>query len=113
MRGSVAAPLAWGLLLLLLGAGLAAFSEPVPALLFLAGASPVLALAAWNQARPARSQPRILPRISVPVVVLAVGLSGAAIGLTAGVWLCAIGGEIALFGAVWLGRELVEERRPR
>lgn len=114
MKGSAAAPLAWGLLLLLLGAILGvAFSEPVPALLFVIGAAPVLAVAAWNQARPARAEPRLLPRLSVPVVVLAVGLAVAAVGLTAGAWLGIVGGEIALFGAVWLGRELVDERRSR
>jgi hypothetical protein len=97
----------------LLGAGLTAFAEPVPALLFVAGAAPVLSIAAWNQARPPRSEPRTLPRLSMPVVVLAVGVAGAAVGLTAGVWLIVVGAEVALFGAVWLGRELLEERRSR
>jgi hypothetical protein len=109
---SASAPLfAWGCLQLLLGAGLAAFSEAIPALLFLAAAAPVLCLAAWNQARPARDVPRLLPSLSIPVVVLAVGAALAALGLTAGLWLCLVGGEIALFGAVWLGRELIEEHR--
>jgi len=108
-RGS-APPLAWGCLQLLLGAGLAAFSEFVPALLFLASAAPVLVLAAWNRARPAGGEPRLLPAISVPVVVLAVGAALAALGLTAGLWLSLVGAEVALFGAVWLGRELSEER---
>jgi hypothetical protein len=105
--------LAWGCLLLLLGGGLAAFSELVPALLFLAGATPIFVLAAWNQTRPAGDQTRLLPSFSLPVVVLAVGAALAALGLTAGLWLCLVGAEIALFGAVWLGRELREERRWR
>lgn len=111
MRGGGAPLLAWGCLLLTLGAGLAAWSEWAPALLFLAGAAPVLCLAAWNRVRPAREGPRLVPALSVPVVVLAVGLALAALGLTAGLWLGLVGGEIALFGLVWLGRELWEERR--
>lgn len=111
MRGGGGPLLAWGCLLLLLGAGLAAFSEFVPALLFLGGAAPVLVLAAWNRARPPTDLPRLLPRSSMPAVVLAVGVATAAIGLTAGLWLGLVGAEIALFGAVWLGRELRGERR--
>jgi hypothetical protein len=111
MRGGSAPLLAWGCLQLALGAGLAAFSEMVPALLFLVSAAPVLVLAAWNRRRPARERARLLPALSLPVVLVAVGLAGAAIGLTAGLWLCLVGGEIALFGAVWLARELHEERR--
>jgi len=111
MRGASAPLLAWGCLQLLLGAGLAAFSEGVPALLFLAAAAPALTLAAWNRARPASERARSLPALSLPVVVLAVGAALAALGLTAGLWLSLVGAEIALFGAVWLGRELREERR--
>lgn len=111
MRSDSAPLLAWGCLQLLLGAGLAAFSEGAPALLFLASAAPVLILAAWTRARPPSEEPRLLPGVSVPVVVLAVGAATAAVGLTAGLWLSLVGGEIALFGAVWLGRELREERR--
>jgi hypothetical protein len=103
--------LIWGCLQLTLGAGLAAFSEFVPALLFLASAAPVLVLAAWNLARPPRERPRLLPARSMPVVLIAIGLAAAAIGLTAGLWLSLVGAEIALFGTVWLGRELHEERR--
>lgn len=111
MRGSSAPLLVWGLLQLLLGAGLAAFSEGAPALLFLAAAAPVLALAAWNRARPAKDEPRLLPTLSVPVVILAIGLATAAVGLTAGLWLSLVGAEIALFGAIWLGREIRKERQ--
>lgn len=110
MKGASAPLLAWGALQLLLGVGLAAFSEAIPALLFLASAAPVLVLAAWNRARPAGDAPRLLPSLSVPTVVLAVGLAATAMGLTAGLWLCLVGAELALFGAVWLGREIWEER---
>jgi hypothetical protein len=110
-RGGGGPLLAWGCLQLALGAGLVAFSETVPALLFLGSAAPVLALAAWNRARPASEEPRLLPTFSLPVVVLAVGAALAAVGLTAGLWLCLVGAQVALFGAVWLGRELWEERR--
>jgi hypothetical protein len=111
MRAATVPLLAWGCLQLLLGVGLAAFSEGAPALLFLAAATPVLALAAWNGARPAGHSPRLLPSLSLPVVVVAVGVATAAVGLTAGLWLCLVGGEIAVFGAIWLGREIWEERR--
>src|SRR4051795_4848022 len=111
MNGGGAPLLDWGSLQLLLGAGLATFSEGVPALLFLAAAAPVLCLAAWNRVRPASEDPRLLPSLSIPVVVLALGAALAALGLTAGLWLSLVGGEVALFGAVWLGRELREEHR--
>lgn len=111
MKGGSAPLLAWGCLQLTLGAGLAAWSEGAPALLFLAAAAPVLCLAAWNRVRPAGQGPRLIPALSVPVVVLAVGAALAALGLTAGLWLSLVGAEIALFGLVWLGRELWEERR--
>lgn len=110
MRGGSAPLLAWGCLLLVLGAGLAAFSEVVPALLFVAGAAPLLVLAGWNQARPATDSARRLPSLSLPVIPLAVGLATAAVGLTAGLWLGLVGAEIALFGAVWLLREMARER---
>lgn len=113
MKGGSSPLLAWGCLQLLLGVGLAAFTEGVPALLFLASAAPVLALAAWNLAWPASEEPRLLPALSLPVAVLAVGVALAALGLTAGLWLCLVGAEIAVFAAVWLGRELIEERRWR
>jgi hypothetical protein len=111
VKGASVPLLAWGCLQLVLGGGLAAFSEGAPALLFLASAAPVLVIAAWNRARPASGEPRLLPVLSIPVVVLAVGAALAALGLTAGLSLCLVGGEIALFGAVWLGRELRDEGR--
>jgi hypothetical protein len=43
--------------------------------------------------------------------VIAIGAGLAAIGFTAGLWLGLIGGEIVLFGLVWLGREVALERR--
>jgi hypothetical protein len=114
VRDAGSAPLlAWGCLQLLLGAGLAAFSEVVPALLFIVAAAPLFVLAAWNRARPAADSARRLPSVSLPVVILAVGLATSAVGLTAGLWLCLVGGEVALFAAVWLGREIREERRWR
>jgi len=111
VKGGGGPLLAWGCLQLTLGAGLAAFSEFTPALLFIVSAAPVLVLAAWNRARPPRERARLLPAISLPVVLVAIGLAAAAIGLTAGLWLSLVGAEIALFGAVWLARELYAERR--
>jgi hypothetical protein len=113
VRGGSGALLAWGCLQLLLGAMLAIWSGGTPSLLLIAGSAPILFLAAWNRARPAADGRRVVPRMSMPVVVAAVGLSAAAVGLTAGLWLVLIGAEIAAFGGVWLGRELWIERRLR
>jgi hypothetical protein len=102
----------WAFLLLALGAMLAIWSEgSASALLFLVGAIPLMLTSAWNRARPAPGGPRLLARASVPVVAIAVGVALAAIGLTGGLWLVLIGGEIALFGLVWLAREVIGERR--
>jgi len=104
--------LAWACLLLALGTMLAIWSEGDPSsLLFLVGAIPLLLTSAWNRARPAPGGPRLLARVSVPVVVTALGVALAAVGLTGGLWLVLIGGEIALFGLVWLSREVALERR--
>jgi hypothetical protein len=104
--------LAWASIMLALGAMLAIWSEgDASSLLFLVGAIPLLALSAWNRARPAPGGPRLLARVSVPVVVTALGAALAALGLTGGLWLVLIGGEVALFGLVWLAREVTLERR--
>jgi len=104
--------LAWACLLLALGAMLAIWSEgDASSLLFLVGAIPLMLTSAWNRARPAPGGPRLLARVSLPVVVTAVGAALAAVGLTGGLWLVLIGGEIAVFGLVWLGREVTLERR--
>jgi hypothetical protein len=110
-RGGSAPLIAWACLQLALGTMLALWSGGAPALLFLVGAGVLLLLAAWNRAVPAPGGPRTLAATSLPVVVLAVGAALAAIGLTAGLWLVLIGGELAAFAVVWLGRELAGERR--
>ena len=110
-KGGSGPVLAWACLLLALGTMLAIWSAGTPSLLFLVGALPLLVLAAWNRAWPPTGRPRLLARVSVPVVVLAFGTAVAAIGITGGLWLLLIGGEIALFALVWLGRELYLERR--
>jgi len=102
---------AWACLQLALGAMLALWGEVVPSLLFLGGAIPLLVLAAWNRVWPPSGRPRLLARVSVPTVVLAIGSAILAIGFTAGLWLGLIGGEIVLFGLVWLAREIFLERR--
>jgi hypothetical protein len=103
--------LAWAGLLLALGTMLAIWSGGSPSsLLFLVGAIPLALTSVWNRARPAPDGPRLLARVSVPVVVIALGGAMAAIGLTGGLWLVLIGGEIGVFGLVWLGREIAAER---
>jgi hypothetical protein len=104
--------LAWSCIMLALGTMLAIWSEGSDsALLFLVGPIPLVLLAGWNRARPAPGGPRLLARVSVPVVVTALGVGIAALGFTAGLWLGLIGGEIAAFGLVWLAREITLERR--
>jgi hypothetical protein len=104
---------AWGCLQTILGLGLFAWTQGTPALLFLGSAAPVFAFAAWNRVRPPRDRPRLLAAVSLPVVVVATGLAAIAVGLTAGLWLSLVGGEILVFGAVWLARELRDERLQR
>ena len=104
--------LAWSCIMLALGTMLAIWSGgSATALLFLVGPVPLVTLAGWNHARPAPGAPRLLARVSVPVMVTAVGMALAAVGLTGGLWLILIGGEIAVFGLAWLAREMVDERR--
>lgn len=104
--------LAWAAIMVALGTMLAIWSEgDATALLFLVGPIPLILLAGWNRARPAPGGPRLLARVSVPVVVTAIGAALAAVGLTGGLWLVMVGGEIALFGLVWLVREMTLERR--
>jgi hypothetical protein len=101
---------AWACLQLALGALLAIWSHGTPALLFLGGALPLLVLAAWNHRWPPSGAPRLLARVSLPVVVVAFGTATIAIGFTGGLWLVLIGAEIAVAGLVWLAREIAHER---
>ncbi|HEX3737418.1 MAG TPA: hypothetical protein VHV53_07720 [Solirubrobacterales bacterium] len=104
--------LAWACIMVALGTMLAIWSGgSITSLLFLVGAIPLTLLSAWNRARPAPGGPRLLARVSMPVVVTALGAALLAVGLTGGLWLSLIGGEVALLGLVWLGREIVLERR--
>lgn len=110
-KGGSSPLLAWATLQLALATMLALWSEGAPALLFLVGAGVLLSVAAWNHAVPPPGGPRRLATRSLPVVVLAVGVALAAVGLTAGLWLLLIGGELAAFALLWLWRELAGERR--
>lgn len=100
----------WGCLQLVLGFGLFAWTQGAPSLLLIGGSTGVFAFAAWNRVRPPRDRERLVATVSLPVVVVAVGLAAIAIGFTAGLWLSLIGAEILVVGAVWLGRELRDER---
>lgn len=46
----------------------------------------------------------------MPVLVIAIGLVATAVGLSAGIWLLLIGGQIILVGLLLLARELLAER---
>lgn len=114
MKSGAAFAAFWGVLLVILGAGLAVWSGGLGVGLLLAqGGLGALALALLQAHRPPQPQPRLLPSLSLPTVVLALGLAAAALGLTAGLWLILVGAEVALFALVWLAREIVAERRLR
>ena len=104
--------LAWSAIMVALGLMLAIWTAGSPSsLLFLVGPASLIPLAAFSRLRPAPGGPRLLARVSVPVVVIAVGAALAAIGLTGGLWLFLIGAEIGVFGLVWLIVEMTGERR--
>ena len=112
MKSGAAFAAFWGLLLVILAAGLAIWSGGVGVGLLLAqGGFGAWGLALLQLRRPPQPRPRLLPRLSLPTVVLALGLAAAALGLTAGLWLILIGAEVALFALLWLAREIAAERR--
>jgi hypothetical protein len=111
-RGAAWALFAWGSLQLVLGLGLLAWAEGAPALLLLGGALALYLGAAWCLLLAHDPGPRLLPAVSMPVLLVAVGTAAAAVGLTAGLWLVLVGAEIAVFGLIWLWREMRQERRP-
>lgn len=113
MKGGAVPVAVWGALLVVLGAGLAVWSGSSISLFLVGGGALVLGLAALDWLAPVRREARVLPRVSLPVVLVALGAALAAIGLTAGLWLSLIGGELAVFGLVWLWREYLAERRLR
>ncbi|MBS1861159.1 MAG: hypothetical protein JSS68_05540 [Actinobacteria bacterium] len=104
--------LAWSAIMVALGAMLAIWSAgSASALLFLVGPVSLIPLAAFSRLCPAPGGPRLLARVSVPVLVIAIGGALAAIGLTGGLWLVLIGAEVGAFGLVWLIVEITGERR--
>lgn len=113
MKGGAVPVAVWGALLVLLGAGLAIWSGSLISLFLVGGGALMLALSLLVLLAPVRREARVLPRVSVPVVLVALGGATAAIGLTAGLWLSLVGGELAVFGLVWLWRERLGERRLR
>jgi hypothetical protein len=104
--------LAWSSIMVALGTMLAIWTAgSTSALLFLVGPASLIPLAALTRLRPAPGGRRLLARVSVPVVVTAIGAALAAVGLTGGLWLVLIGAEVGGFGLVWLAVELTGERR--
>jgi hypothetical protein len=113
VKGGAIPVAVWGALLVLLGAGLAVWSDSPISLFLVGGGALMLGLAILDWLTPVRHESRVLPRVSVPVVLVALGAALAAIGLTAGLWLSLLGGELSLFGLLWLRRERLAERRLR
>ncbi|HTT95624.1 MAG TPA: hypothetical protein VMF55_13200 [Solirubrobacterales bacterium] len=111
-RGGGGPLVAWSTIMVALGLMLAIWSAgDASALLFLVGPAALVPLAVFSRLRPAPGGPRLLARVSVPVVVTALGVALAAVGLTGGLWLVLIGAEVGVFGLVWLAIEIVSERR--
>lgn len=103
---------AWSAIMVALGVMLAIWTTgSTTALLFLLGPALLIPLAAFSRLRPAPGGPRLLARVSVPVVVIAIGAALAAIGVTGGLWLVLVGAEVGAFGLVWLVVEITGERR--
>lgn len=104
--------LAWGAWVTALAAMLAIWSpgNATPLLLF-GGGVPAAAAAAYVWRRPADDSARMITDSSIGTVLLAVGISIALVGATAGLWLALVGGEIAAFGLGALIRELRAMRR--
>jgi ABC-type Mn2+/Zn2+ transport system permease subunit len=69
----------------------------------------LLALLAW---RP-RDRPRVVPDVSVAIVILAFGLAGLIAGSTFGDWNTYLSGFVTAIGLAALARELVVQRRRR
>ena len=107
---------AWGALLALLALILLLFSPPQHDWALLAGAAMALAplgsILLLPGARP-ESEPRALPESSLPTVVIAGALALIALGIAAGVWLVAVGAEVAVVGLFLLAREIRAQRRQR
>ncbi len=105
--------LAWGVWITILAAMLALWSpgDATPVLLF-GGGAPAIAAAAYAWLRPGSDwEPRLISDSSVGTVLIAIGVSVALVGATAGLWLALIGGEITAFGVGALLRELRAMRR--
>jgi hypothetical protein len=64
-----------------------------------------LAAAALALSRTASSGRRVVPDLSLPTVVLALGCTVAAAGVIFGLWLCLIGAGLAVAAAVGIARE--------
>lgn len=110
MKGGVWISCLWASFVIVAGIGLGIWSGDVLLGLLLAGGGiPALAIAAIYQWRPAITTRR-LPQTGMPVLVIAIGLVATAVGLSAGIWLLLIGGQIILVGLLLLARELLAER---
>jgi prepilin signal peptidase PulO-like enzyme (type II secretory pathway) len=103
---------AWGVVLAVLTLVQFAFMSNPWAYGLLGGAaifSLLLALA-LRRRRAAERDVRELPEVSYPVVLLALGLAAAFLGISFGPWIAAIGGLLVLVGLAGLVHEL---GRPR
>jgi hypothetical protein len=101
--------LGWGLLLLVHTALQFAFGTDQTQVALLGGAGTacvVAALAWWRAARwPPPDTPRVLPDLSVPTVMVAIGLAAALVGAELGPTLVAAGGGLAVLGLAGIVRE--------
>lgn len=103
----------WGAMLTVLAVLLVFFEPSKYTWLLLFGAALALAPFGAIMLLPRRTDERSLPETSLPTVVVAAGLGLIALGLAAGAWLVAVGGEVLAVGLFVLIRELRAQRRAR
>lgn len=105
----------WGAMLAVLALVLLAFEPTEYPWALLLGSALSLAPLGWLMLVPGHraDEPRSLPNVSLPTVVVAGGVAMIALGLAVGAWLVVIGVEILALGAFGLIRELRAQRRAR
>ena len=115
-----AVPLAiWSLLLLALvglmlvfGASLLVYALLGSAAVLVAVVALVVALATRERTRDAWL-PMAVPDLSLPAALLAIGVTGFAVGFTVGPWMTFIGAGLTLLSVAGLARELRAQQRAR
>jgi hypothetical protein len=88
-------------------------SDELPPALLSAAAAATWLLGGWLALRRRRRELRLIPDLSLPTVLLALGAAAAANGAVFGLWLILIGAGLAALGLAGVLRELAAARRAR